>query len=57
MVKTVIGLFGTSAVAHNVVRDLESQGFARDDIRVIPEAGAEPTRIATGSVGGKRGQI
>ena len=53
MVKTVIGLFGTSAVAHNVVRDLESQGFARDDIRVIPEAGAEPIPIATGSVGGR----
>ena len=31
MVKTVIGLFGTSAVAHNVVRDLESQGFARSE--------------------------
>src|SRR5437870_10262697 len=52
MVKTVIGLFATSAIAYNVVSDLENQGFPRDDIRVIPEAGAEPAP-ATGSVGGR----
>ena len=38
MVKTVIGLFATSAIAHTVVADLENQGFPRDDIRVIPAA-------------------
>jgi hypothetical protein len=53
MVKTVIGLFATSAIAHNVVSDLENQGFPRDDIRVIPEAGAELPPTATSSVGGR----
>ena len=47
MVKTVIGLFATSAIAHNVVSDLENQGFPRDDIHVIPEAGTEPAPTAT----------
>src|SRR5439155_21380506 len=53
MVKTVFGLFGTSAAADNVVADLEHHGFPRDDIRVIPEAGAESAPTATGSVHGK----
>jgi hypothetical protein len=50
MVKTVIGLFATSAIAHDVVSDLENHGFPRDDIRLIPEAGAGPLPTATGFV-------
>ncbi|HEY3198233.1 MAG TPA: hypothetical protein VGJ57_09480 [Nitrospirales bacterium] len=53
MVNTVIGLFADPVTAETVVRDLENQGFPRDDIRVMPEGGTQPVPTATASVGGR----
>ena len=35
--KTAVGLFDNSGLADQVVRDLEANGFPRDDVRVLSE--------------------